>query len=167
MDFRVFVLRHLELLNALGFWTIRVLFPRSLNRSRHAYARAAYELLGTPLTLSERDELTWFLRQQDVLGPNDSMTEAARWRAARRAFGCARFVALRRYWVAQGDRAIYLAASPISRDTLSRGRGTIECFELPHDYGHLFALARLGVNRSRQNGGDEARGSTVPPTTRR
>lgn len=25
MDFRVFVLRHLELLNALGFWTIRVL----------------------------------------------------------------------------------------------------------------------------------------------
>ena len=30
MDFRVFILRHLELLNALGFWTIRVLFPRSL-----------------------------------------------------------------------------------------------------------------------------------------
>ena len=32
MDFRVFILRHLELLNALGFWTIRVLFPRSLER---------------------------------------------------------------------------------------------------------------------------------------
>ena len=30
MDFRVFILRHLELLNALGFWTIRILFPRSL-----------------------------------------------------------------------------------------------------------------------------------------
>ena len=27
MDFRVFILRHLELLNALGFWTIRVLLP--------------------------------------------------------------------------------------------------------------------------------------------
>jgi len=42
MDFRVFILRHLELLNVLGLWTIRVLFPRSLNRSRDAYAKAAY-----------------------------------------------------------------------------------------------------------------------------
>lgn len=32
MDFRVFILRHLELLNALGFWTIRVLFPRPSRR---------------------------------------------------------------------------------------------------------------------------------------
>lgn len=39
MDFRVFVLRHLDLFNAIGFWTIRVLFPRSLNRSRDAYAK--------------------------------------------------------------------------------------------------------------------------------
>jgi hypothetical protein len=165
MDFRVFILRHLELINALGFWTIRVLFPRSLNRSRDAYAKAAYELLGTPLTLSERDELTWFLRQQEVLAPNPSAAEAARWRAARRAFRGARFVALRRHWVAEGDRAIYLAASPISRDTLSRGRGSVECVELPHDYGHLLALARLGVRRKRKNEGDEARGSTVPPRT--
>jgi hypothetical protein len=163
MDFRVFVLRHLELLNALGFWTIRVLFLRSLNRSRDAYAKAAYELLGMPLTLSERDDLTWFLRQQDALAPNVSAAEAARWRAARRAFRGARFVALRRHWIAQGDRAIYLAASPISRDTLSRGRGHIDCAELPHDYGHLFALARLGVCRSGQNEGDEAPGSAVPP----
>ena len=167
MDFRVFVLRHLELLNALGFWTIRVLFPRSLSRSRDAYAKAAYELLGTPLTLSERDDLTWFLRQQDVLAPNASAAEAARWCAARRAFRRARFVALRRHWVAQGDRAIYLAASPISRDTLSRGRGNIECVELPHEYRYLLALARLGLRRNGQTSGDEARGSTVPPTTRR
>ena len=121
VDFCVFILRHLELLNALGFWTIRVLFPRSLSRSRDTYSKAAYELLATPLTLSERDDLTWFLRQQDVLASNASAAEAARWRAARRTFRGARFVALRRHWIAEGDRAIYLAASPISRDTLSRG----------------------------------------------
>lgn len=165
MDFRVFILRHLELLNALGFWTIRILFPRSLNRSRDGYAKAAYEFLGTPLTLSERDDMMWFVRQQDVLAPNASAAEGARWRAARRAFRGARFVALRRHWVAQGDRAIYLAASPISRDALSRGRGSVECVELPHDYRHLFALARLGVRWKRKNEGDEARGSTVPPGT--
>jgi hypothetical protein len=39
MDFRVFILRHLELLNALGFWTIRVLFPRSLAGSIEAYRK--------------------------------------------------------------------------------------------------------------------------------
>jgi hypothetical protein len=153
MDFRVFILRHLELLNALEFWTIRVLFPRSLNGSRNAYARAAYELLGAPLTLSERDELTWFLRQQDMLALKASAAEAARWRAARRAFRGARFVALRRHWISEGDRAIYLAASPISRDTLSRGRGSVECVESPHDYGHLVALARLGVRRRHKKEG--------------
>ncbi len=167
MDFRLFILRHLELLNALGFWTIRVLFPRSLNRSRDAYAKAACELLSTPMTLSERDDLMWFLRQEDVLAPNASAADAAHWRAARKAFRGARYVALRRYWVAQGDRAIYLAASPISRDTLSRGRGSVECVELPHEYGYLFALARLGVRRSAKERGDEAAGSTVPPARRR
>jgi hypothetical protein len=96
MDFRVFILRHLELLNALGFWTIRVLFPRSMSHSM------------------------------------------------------------------EGDRAIYLAASPISRDALSRGRGSVQCAELPHEYEHLLALARLGVRRNGQDAGDEARGSTVP-----
>ena len=163
MDFRAFILRHLELLNALGFWTIRVLFPRSMSHSRDAYSKAAYEVLGTPLTLSQRDDLTWFLRQPDVPAPNASPAEAARWRVARRAFCGARFVALRRHWIAEGDRAIYLAASPISRDTLSRGRGSVECVELPHQYGNLLALARLGVRRKGQNEGDEARGSTVPP----
>jgi hypothetical protein len=48
MDFRVFILRHLELLNALGLWTIRVLFPRSLSGSTEAYRKAAHELLTKP-----------------------------------------------------------------------------------------------------------------------
>jgi nicotinic acid phosphoribosyltransferase len=52
MDFRVFILRHLDLLNALGFWTIRVLFPRSVADSRDAYRNAAHELLAKPLTLA-------------------------------------------------------------------------------------------------------------------
>jgi hypothetical protein len=42
MDFRVFILRHLELLNALGFWTIRVLFP--------APSRRRWMRTGTPPT---------------------------------------------------------------------------------------------------------------------
>jgi hypothetical protein len=58
MDFRVFILRHLELLNALGFWTIRVLFPQSLASSIDAYNNAARELLVKPLSLAQTEELT-------------------------------------------------------------------------------------------------------------
>jgi hypothetical protein len=49
MDFRVFILRHLELLNALGFWAIRVLFPWSLAGSMEAYRKAACELFTNPV----------------------------------------------------------------------------------------------------------------------
>ena len=68
MDFRMFILRHLELLNALGFWTIRVLFPKSMGRARDAYSDAAHELLATPLTLSHRDELESFFREPVLAG---------------------------------------------------------------------------------------------------
>jgi hypothetical protein len=52
MDVRVFILRHLELLNALGFWTIRVLFPRSLAAYMDAYWNAVHELLAKTLHAS-------------------------------------------------------------------------------------------------------------------
>jgi hypothetical protein len=163
MDFRVFILRHLELLNALGFWTIRVLFPKSMGRARDAYSDAAHELLAAPLTLSQRDELESFFRQPDAPAPDTSAAELSRWRGARRAFRGARFAALRRYWIAEGNRAIYLASSPISRDAMVRGRGRIEFVTMPHDYGHLLALGRRGIRRMGKTRGDEARGSSVPP----
>jgi hypothetical protein len=100
MDFRVFILRHLELLNALGFWTIRVLFPKSMGHAIDAYSDAAHELLATPLTLSQRDELESFFRQPDAPARDTSAAELSRWRATRRAFRSARFAALRRYWIA-------------------------------------------------------------------
>jgi hypothetical protein len=163
MDFRVFILRHLELLNALGFWTIRVLFPKSMDHARDACSDAAHELLATPLTLSQRDELESFFRQPDPPAPDTSAAELSRWRATRRAFRDARFAALRRYWITEGSRSIYLATSPISRDTTARGRGRVECMTMPHDYAHLLALGRRGVRRIGKTRGDEARGSSVPP----
>ena len=164
MDFCVFILRHLELLNELGFWTIRVLFPKSMGHAREAYADAAHELLATPLTLSQRDELEWFFREPDAPAPDTSA--AARWRATRRAFRGGRFAALRRYWITEGSRSIYLATSPISRDAMERGRGRVECMTMPYDYAHLLALGRRGVRRIGKTRGDEARGSSVPPPLR-
>ena len=163
MDFRVFILRHLELLNALGFWTIRVLFPRSLAGSMEAYRKAAHEFLTKPLTPSQTEELTWFLRQPQPLESDVSVGDRARLQAARRAFRSPRFAAIRRHWIAEGNRAVFLAASPVARDTFDRGRASVECLELPHAYEHLFVLARQAARRRSQNRGDEALGMSVPP----
>jgi hypothetical protein len=140
MDFRVFILRHLELLNALGFWTVRVLFPQSLAESMDAFRNAAYELLTKPLRLSETEELTWFLRQGETPARDASAADAARLQAARTAFRGPRFAAIRRHWLAEGSRPVFLAASPVARDTLERRRASVECVELPHNYEHLLPL---------------------------
>lgn len=153
MHFRVFILRHLELLNALGFWTIRVLFPRSLAGSMEAYGKAAYELLTKPLTPSQTEELIWFVRQQQPIALDTSDADRTRLHAARRAFRSPRFAAIRRHWIAEGNRAVFLAASPVAGDTLDRGRAGVECLELPHAYEHLFVLARRAARRGSQDRG--------------
>jgi hypothetical protein len=116
----VFLLRHLELLNALGFWTIRVLFPMSLAGSMDTYGKAAYELLTNPLTPAETEELIWFFRQPEHLALAASASDRARVQAARGAFRNPRFSAIRRHWLTEGNRAVFLAASPVARDTLDR-----------------------------------------------
>ena len=154
MNFRVFILRHLELLNALGFWTIRVLFPRSLVESMNAYSNAAHELLTKPLSLSQTEELAWFLRQPETPVHDASTANVARLQAARKAFRSPRFAAIRRHWIAEGSRAVFLAASPVARDTLERRRASVECLELPHAYEHLFVLARKAARAEvRKTGG--------------
>jgi len=163
MDFRVFILLHLELLNALGFWTIRALFPRSLATSMDAYRNAARELLTRPLSLSETEELTWSLRQPQVADQGASAVDRARLQAARKAFRSPRFAAIRRRWLAEGNRAVFLAASPVARDALERQRANVECVELPHNYEHLYALARRVGCRKGQDRGDEALGMSGPP----
>ncbi len=163
MDFRVFILRHLELLNVLGFWTVRVLFPRSLAGSMKAYEKAAYELLTKPLTPAETEELIWFFRQPELSPLAVSGSDGARVQAARRAFRSPRFAAIRRHWITEGNRAVFLAASPVARDTLDRRRASVECLELPHAYEQLFVLARKAARRNFAKQGDEALGMSGPP----
>jgi hypothetical protein len=162
MPFRVFILRHLELLNALGFWTIRALFPLSLTSSMDAYRNAARELLTEPLSLWQTEELTWLLRQPETPARDTSAPDRARLQAARKAFRSPHFAAIRRHWLAEGNRAVFLAASPVARDTLERRRASVECVVLPHNYEHLFALASRVACRKGENRGDEALGMSVP-----
>jgi hypothetical protein len=154
MEFRIFLLRHLELLNALSHWTIRVLFPRSLAGAMDTFENAAYDHLAKPLQPSVAEELQWFFRRSHPAGHTASGGDERRFRGARKEFGSPRFTALRQRWIEEGDRAIWLASSPVSRDALTNQRGSVECVELPHDYEHLSSLGRrVFLREGRERGG--------------
>ncbi|MBP7779563.1 MAG: hypothetical protein KA371_20795 [Acidobacteria bacterium] len=152
-DFRVFLLRHQELLNALDFWTIRVLFPRSLARFMDGFERAAHETLARPLTPDTVTELLWLFEHSRSDGPAVPAVDPVRLQAARTAFRRPRFTALRRRWLEDGARSVFVATSPVARDALERGRGRVECVELPHNYDYLRALGRLRPPRDGREGG--------------
>ena len=152
-DFRVFLLRHQELLNALDFWTIRVLFPRSLRGGWTRSQRAAHETLARPITPDAVTELPWLLRALAFSRAGRARRRSRRLQAARAAFRRPRFTALRRRWLEDGARAVFIATSPVARDALERGRGRVECVELPHNYDYLRALGRLRPPREGREGG--------------
>ena len=153
MDFRLFLRRHLELLNALSHWTIRVLFPRTLAWAMDTFENAAYDQLAKPLQPSVVEELQWSFRRSHPTGQAASGGDERRLRVARKEFRAPRFTALRRRWIEEGNRAIWLAASPVSSDALTRQRANVECVELPHDYDQLSSLGRFGFSREWPEGG--------------
>ena len=50
MDFRLFLIRHSELLRALNRWTIRVLVPAPIGKAIPVFGHAARETFATPIT---------------------------------------------------------------------------------------------------------------------
>lgn len=140
MDYRLFLLRHAELFHALGHWTIRVLFPRPVATAMAMFEAAAYDQLANPLRISEVEELGWLFRQRKSAASSAPDHNSARLAAASRAFRGPRFQALHRRWLEVGDRALWMAQSPVFRDALERGDACVECVALPHAYMHLSSL---------------------------
>lgn len=140
MEFRLFLLRHAELFHALGYWTIRVLFPKQVWRSPAVFRHAAYDQLAKPLRISEVDELRWLFHQRRSPTANGSTADLTRLAAASKAFRGPRFQALHRRWLEVGDPALWMAQSPAFLDALERGDARIECLELPHSYLNLSSM---------------------------
>lgn len=135
-DFRTFLRRHAELLRALPKWTVRLLVPVGLEECVEDYRRAFREELATPLHAQVADELRWFCHH----GKTSAPAERTRLLRARRAFRSPRFLALRRAWALDGDRAIDVATSNSLADAVARGDGRLECHEVSRQYLHLSAL---------------------------
>lgn len=61
-EFRVFLLRHADLLKSVDEWTIRVLLPRRFRKAAALYRYAVRDAFMMPLTLRDTDELDWHFR---------------------------------------------------------------------------------------------------------
>jgi len=139
-DFRLFLLRHVELLAAVDEWTIRVLVPRRLRKAAALYRYALRDTLMMPLGPSDVEPLDWYFRWRDghVVCPSaDRDLDLA---TARRTFAAARFEALYRMWQRHGVRILWAAQSTVLRDHLQRGWGRLEFVELRHQYLQLTPL---------------------------
>ena len=140
MDFRLFLLRHAELLRGLYHWTVRVLVPSPFAHAIRVFGHAARETLATPIAPSTAEDLRWFFRERQRAQGAASQPPDERFRSASIALRQPRFRALFRRWLQEGDPAISGAQSFILRDALQRGEGRVEFVKLTHQYCHLSSL---------------------------
>jgi hypothetical protein len=140
VDFRMFLLRHAELLRTVREFTVRLLVPRRFRKSTSLYRFAFRDELAMPVDPTTAEQLqAYYRRRQQSRGhftePADEDLEKAF-----RKFGAARFKALYRWWLLRGDPAIWAAQSPVLRDAIARGEGRLECVELSRQYLQLTSL---------------------------
>jgi hypothetical protein len=142
-EFRLFMLRHADLLKWLYEWTVRILIPRRFRKAAALYRYAVRDVVMTHLTPMQLEELDWYfrLRRGHLVCPSPdpdlTLTSAAR------KFGSARFEALHRMWEREGDAALRAVQHPKLRDQIERGDGRVEFVELSRQYLQLTPL--IGV----------------------
>lgn len=139
MDFRMFLVRHAELLRLLRCWTIRVLFPGPFAKSMTLFGHAALNQIANPLGASSSDEWVWYCRQRRR-GINAADDDDLRFEQAASSFRGPRFEAMYRVWLEQGDAILFAAASATLRQQLECRDGRFEFVRLTRQYLHLASL---------------------------
>ena len=143
MDFRMFLLRHTALLQVLLRWTIRLLLPRQLRKSRHAYLHAAREHLATPVHPSGTEPLEWFFTERKRLAEPGAGPADKRYLDLVSAYRAPKYRALYRQWLDDPKNTIWMAGSRLIADNIERGHGQVECVELSRQYLHLSPLVDI------------------------
>jgi hypothetical protein len=143
MDFRLFLLRHMPLLQALHRWTIRLVFPQRLVRARMAHLHAAREHLSAPMRPSAVESMAWLFAERRRLAEPGAGPPDARYHDLTNEFRAPCFRALYQQWQDDPDTTLWLAQSPIVADALARDYGRVECIELSRQYLHLSPLVEV------------------------
>lgn len=143
-EFRLFLLRHANLVQALDEWSVRLLVPRRFRKATAVHRYALRDAFTTPLDSDDVRRLDWYFRsrQGQTLEPSPDADLTVEQCA--RVYGAARFEALRKVWEREGMPALWTAQSHIQRDQMERGHGRVEVAELSHQYLQLTPL--VGVS---------------------
>jgi hypothetical protein len=143
--FRSWFLGHRAWLQQVRQWTIRLVFPRPLDRTYDAYQRVIREELETTLHAVTVTELKWYFEHRPK-GPGEPVHELTRRFLAKaaEAFAGPRFETLYRRWQKHGDVVFEGLASSVLPDALASGAGRVESVVLPHSYRHLAPVAPPG-----------------------
>jgi hypothetical protein len=154
VEFRVFLLRHADLLKSVDEWTIRVLLPRRFRKAAALYRYAVRDAFMMPLTPRDTDELDWYFRMRrgEIVCPGrDPDFDLL---SVSRKFAAGRFEALYRGWQQRGTAALWAMQSSVLRDQLQRRSGRVEFAELRHQYLQLAPLVGVpsGVEKEFQQG---------------
>jgi hypothetical protein len=171
--FRSFLQEHVALVKVAPTWTLRLVFPRPLDRVYDAYQTVIHEELESPLHPVTIRELQWYFehRDQATREPAHPQTQGFL-NVGAKVFGTPRFTEMYRRWQTHGNVVFEGPSSPAIAEALSTGRGRVECVVLPHTYRHLSPLvdqpgsARHKVEKGVEKGatrGDIASARPQPP----
>ena len=164
--FRSFLQGHVVLLRVAPSWTLRIVFPRPLDRVYDAYQTVVREELESPLHPVTIRELQWYFEHRDQATREPATRrrrDSSTW--VRRCSGHPGSAELYRRWLKHGNVVFEGPSSPVIAEALSTGRGRVESLVLPHTYRHLSPLVdQPGSARPRVEKGVE-KGATRGDTT--
>jgi hypothetical protein len=140
MDFRLFLIRHSELLRPLHGWTIRVLVPEPFAKAIRVFGHAARESLATPIAPSTAEGIQSYFHERKRRQGAPPEPPSDGFRSATMAYRAPRFQALYRVWQQEGDPIIWAAQSATLKDALERREGRVEFVTLARQYLHLSSL---------------------------
>jgi hypothetical protein len=143
-EFRAFVQRHADLLQALPGWTLKVLVPRVLADAMASFVAVARHELTSTVRDETLAELKWYFNQRrSTSNPRALSFEDDEFWRDQAAFSAPRFQQLYRRWLTDGDSVFEAVSSPAIAEALERGTGRIEAHVLLLSYRHLSPLASL------------------------
>jgi len=139
--FRAFLQAHAAVLRAASMWTLRVAFPRPLDRASDTYEAVIHEELESPLHSATISELKWYFEHRRIAAREavHPMTQQALDVGAN-TFGTPRFKAMYQRWLRRGNAVFEGPSSHAIAEALRAGRGRVESVVLPLSYRHLSPL---------------------------
>jgi hypothetical protein len=152
-DFRTFLVGHVDLLAVLPTWTLRVVFPPSLQRFVPAYQRAAHEQLENRLDAQTINDLRWYFfhcrRGTNWTQPpyNSADSLKVRFHRCAKAFAGPRLTHLYRRWLTNGD-TVLTPVPVIVSEAFASGRAGLDLRLLSHTYEQFSPL--VSGRRSRR-----------------